>query len=612
MENNKEILNSLLKSIYSLLDKKKKMVSRGEDILFLEKNSNFIKLKKLIAKKYFNRQELEILIDSANDVLLNYALHNYSDQLVIATEIDDLINGLYTSINNLGDELNHSTVTKGYLEDIFNSIEDIIIVTDNFGFINFVNIATSKVLKYEDKEILRENIQLIIEQQIPFDKLVDNKFNKTTIRLITKYREVIPVTLSASHFARGDNKGIGYVIIATDESQQILHQKEIEKSNEELKKALEKAEGSDKLKTAFLVNMSHEIKTPLQGIVSFSQLLSQNDFPEDKKKEIAGVVEESSNRLIELVNNILDLSKIETGQVEVKNTAFNLNSLFKDIYNFFKLYSKGKSILISYNVALSDNDSIIYSDRKKIYQIFVNLISNSIKFTEKGDINFGYLIKEDEIEFYVKDTGIGIPKEFHKEIFNRFTQADNSITRNYEGAGLGLSISKGLIEILGGNIWFESEVNKNTHFFFDVPYFPLDEITNNNTNSSNMTVNNLSKVLNILVAEDNNINYMFIEYLFSNSKHKLTRAVNGQNAVDLFNNNKSYDLILMDLNMPIMSGFEATRIIRATESTIPIIAITAYVFEDDIQRALEAGCDDYIVKPYRMDQLFEKISNLIT
>ncbi len=611
MQSNNDTINALLKELYSLLNKKDGTQKSANPSSALELNPNFIKLQHLLNKKYFWKKEVELNIDLGNEILLKYAMHNYSIQLEISDDIDDVFNSLYTSINNLGEELNHSTVTKGYLEDIFNSIEDIIIVTDNMGYVNFINTATTRTLKYEDDEILRENIHILLEGDIPFSRLIDNKLNKENIHLLTKFNERIPVNLRVSHFARGDNQDIGFVIIASDESKQIKYQMEIEKANEELTKALAKAEESDKLKTAFLQNMSHEIRTPLNGIVGFSQLLTRKDFPEDKKTEIARVVERSSYRLIELVNNILDLSKIETGQVKITNSAFILNNLIREVYDFFELFSKEKNIKVSYSVGLEDGSSIIYSDKEKIHQIFVNLINNSIKFTEKGEINFGYMIKNDNIEFYVKDTGIGIPEEFHKEIFNRFTQADNTITRNYEGAGLGLSISKGLVDLFGGKIWVESEVNKRTHFFFSIPYFPVNGIVNNES-PSNISIENLNKTLKILVAEDDDINFMFLEYLFNNSKHKLVRAINGQAAVDIYNEQKDFDIILMDLKMPVMSGFEATRIIKKSFSGIPIIALTAYVFEDDRQKAVNSGCDDFIVKPYRMEDLFEKIIRLVS
>jgi PAS domain S-box-containing protein len=611
MQDNNDITNALLKEIYLLLNKKGGLLKTEKSASSLEKNPNFIRLQQLLTKKYFWKKEVEANIDLGNDILLKYAMHNYSIQLAITDEIDDVFNSLYTSINNLGEELNHSTVTKGYLEDIFNSIEDIIIVTDNMGYINFINTATTKTLKYQDNEILRENIHILFERDIPFNKLIDNKLNKENINLLTKYNEWIPVNLRVSHFARGDNQEIGYVIIASDESQRLKYQQEIEKTNEELTRALKKAEESDKLKTAFLQNMSHEIRTPLNGIVGFSQLLTRKDFPDDKKTEIAKVVERSSHRLIELVNNILDLSKIETGQVKIKNSVFVLNQLMKEIFDFFKLFSKERKIIIAYSVGLEYNESVVYSDKEKIHQILVNLINNSIKFTEKGEINFGYMIKNDRIEFYVKDTGIGIPEEFHKEIFNRFTQADNTVTRNYEGAGLGLSISKGLVDLFDGNIWVESEVNKRTHFYFDIPYFPVSDFQSSES-PSNLNIENLPKTLKILVAEDDDINFMFIEYLFSNSKHRLFRAFNGQEAVDMFEKNKDFDIILMDLKMPVMSGFEATKIIKSILSDIPIIALTAYVFEDDRQKAMNSGCDDFIVKPYRMEDLFERIIRLVS
>ena len=244
-------------------------------------------------------------------------------------------------------------------------------------------------------------------------------------------------------------------------------------SNYHLEIEKEHAQESEKLKTAFLQNMSHEIRTPLNGILGFSNLLQADDLTKEEIKEYTGVIQNSGQRLMETVGNILDISKIETGQIEIKNKSFSLNALMSSLLTFFSNTATIKGVILDYHVALKTPDSFIESDELKLNQILSNLINNALKFTTEGKVEFGYTLKNSEIEFYVKDTGVGIPEESKNRMFVRFAQANLSITRGYEGAGLGLSICKGLVELLDGKIWFESEVNVGSTFFFTVPYKPI-------------------------------------------------------------------------------------------------------------------------------------------
>jgi CheY-like chemotaxis protein len=221
------------------------------------------------------------------------------------------------------------------------------------------------------------------------------------------------------------------------------------------------------------------------------------------------------------------------------------------------------------------------------------------------------MILNDRAGFYFNENSNGIPNEIHKDIFIRFTMSAQTPSRNYDYGGIGYTINKGPIDLFIGKTSTQEQENNQTHYYFTIPYFPTGDFASNES-TSNLNIENISKSLRILVAEDDDINYMFIEYLFNNSKHKLVRAINGQEAVDIINKDKNFDIILMDLKMPIMSGFEATKIIKSIVPGIPIIALTAYVFEDDKQKAMNSGCDDFIVKPYRMEDLFNKIIRLIS
>jgi len=511
--------------------------------------------------------------------------------------------------------------SKEYVDNILRSMIETLIVLNPEGTIQKINNATTNLLGYEEHELIGKPISLIFSDQIicsTEDFINDLKINNYVLNIENEYIRKdgshVAVVFSASVMKNSLNEMQGIVCVASDISIRKLQEKEInekndkiERANIELKEALRKAEESDKLKTAFLQNMSHEIRTPLNGIVGFSQLLTSGDLPEDSKLEIAKLVEHSSFRLIELVNNILDIAKIETGQILMNNTAFELNAFMSETLNFFSFYRKEKNIDITCENFLKDSDSIVISDKEKIHQILVNLINNAVKFTKKGSITFGYIIKNEFIEFFVKDTGIGIIKENQHKIFDRFMQTDISVTSNYEGTGLGLAICKGLVDFLGGEIWLDSEPGIGTTFNFTIPLNKKQGPPPSNIKN----IERIGRSIKILVAEDDDANYMFLHYLFVNSKHSLTRAHNGKEAVDAFNNINDFDLILMDLKMPVMSGYEATEIIKKKFPKIPIIAYTAYAFEDDRQKAINAGCDDFIQKPFKKEVLIEKILKLV-
>jgi len=261
-------------------------------------------------------------------------------------------------------------------------------------------------------------------------------------------------------------KRAAQLVIANNEL--AFQNKEKEKRADELIIAKEKAEESDQLKTAFLRNLSHEIRTPLNAIIGFSALLNEDDISRPDIKEFTGLIKESGKRLIEIIHNVIDIAKIQTGQVEIKKKPVFIYSIFSDLFTYFKPMANTKNIRLNYHIP-DDKFGMIYSDEAKLYQILTNLINNAIKFSEAGNIVFCYEIQEDVIQFYVKDTGIGIHPDLFDIIFDRFIQADQSLSRGHEGAGLGLAICKGLVGLLGGRIWVESEVGKGSTFFFTIP-----------------------------------------------------------------------------------------------------------------------------------------------
>ena len=359
------------------------------------------------------------------------------------------------------------------------------------------------------------------------------------------------------------------------------------------------AEESDNLKTAFLQNMSHEIRTPLNGIIGFSDLLDDEFIAKEDIKHFTAVIKQSGKRLLEIVNNVLDISKIQTGQVKIQKENFIINTVLEDVLIFFSPIANNRNIKLTFQNT-TDTTTCLYTDEAKLNQIFTNLINNALKFTKSGKIDFGYETKADYIQFYVRDTGMGIPEELHEKIFIRFIQAEMSQTRNFEGAGLGLAICKGLIELLGGRIWVESEVCKGTTFYFTIPIKP-HLMPKHDFIKTDIPVKRIKA--KILIAEDDWISFEYMKLILSKFDIEVIYAENGKQAVDFVKNMPDIDLVLMDIRMPVMNGIEATKLIKKIRPDLPIIAQTAYAFSEERSKILEVGCDEYLSKPMQSSKL---------
>ena len=384
----------------------------------------------------------------------------------------------------------------------------------------------------------------------------------------------------------------------------IAEQKKYEK---ELMEAKNRAEASDRLKTAFLANMSHEIRTPMNGIIGFSQLLKSEDVSGEEISEYANIINTNANQLLKLINDVIDLSKIESGELTVNSNYINIDSLLEKVYNTFIPEAKKNNVELNIIKPSDLTDTKIHADEVKIIQVLNNLISNALKFTEEGEISFGYEIKEKFVIFKVSDTGVGIPENELEKIFKRFYQVEDYIKKTKSGAGLGLSISKALAEMMGGSLWAESEPGTGSTFYFKISLSQgfeeedeMEEVTVNIDELAN-------KDFSVLIVEDDDTNLLLFKRILSGTKAKIYSAMNGQEAIDVFEKNPGIDVILMDLKMPVVNGFEATRRIKKISPDTPVIAQTAYAFSNDAKEALDAGCDDYISKPIEIDKLFQKI-----
>ncbi len=390
----------------------------------------------------------------------------------------------------------------------------------------------------------------------------------------------------------------------------ILENKELASQNEEKEKritelifAKEIAEESDELKTAFLQNISHKIRTPLNGIIGFSELLNQEDLNPDEIEEFTALIGQSGRRLIDIVDNVLDISKIEAGQVKVEKKPILLNLLFSYLLTFFEPFAGDKGINLKCHIPDAENETI-FSDEAKLNQILMNLISNAIKFTESGNIDYGYEIKGDTIQFYVKDTGLGIPKKLYEKVFDQFVQAQHTLSDDYVGAGLGLSIAKGLVELLGGKIWVESVVDEGSIFYFTLPNTPGDIIPSQTEMPSSKILRKRPNRI-ILIAEDDWISFQYLRTILEKSDITVIHAENGEQAVEFVRNTSDIDLILMDIKMPGMDGIEASKIIKRMRPDLPIIAQTAYAFNDEKNKIASIGCDEYLAKPLDYAKLKE-------
>lgn len=382
--------------------------------------------------------------------------------------------------------------------------------------------------------------------------------------------------------------------------------------NTELVKAKNKAEESDKLKSAFLANMSHEIRTPLNTILGFSSFLRDEDLPLEKTKYYVDIIESSGQQLLTIISDILDISKIEAGQINIVNAAVDINNLLDELYQQFVLQTETKNIDLRVYNNVPDKQSVITStDKNRLKQILGNLLSNAIKFTQDGKIDFGFELKENSLEFFVEDSGIGISKEDQAIIFKPFRQVEDTMTRNFGGNGLGLSISKALVEKLGGTITLDSQPGIGSKFTFTIPYVQSSENEALKTTKKISTVKKSWDKHLILIAEDEIYNYSYIEEILFPTNIKMLHAWDGMEAVRLVREHPDISLVLMDIRMPVMDGYTATQIIKNIRPQLPVIAQTAYALGSENEGMLVSRFDNYIYKPIVDNHFIELISRYI-
>lgn len=383
--------------------------------------------------------------------------------------------------------------------------------------------------------------------------------------------------------------------------------KELEDKNIQLKKAWELADAANRLKQAFLNNISHEIRTPLNGIIGFSHLLTDPAIGFNEKSDYLKIMQESSNRLINTVTSFLDISLLNSGNMECILTPVRPEFILFEAYEKYLQLCVKKKIDIEVITDKLPDDFVFVSDENMIQKILENLVDNAVKFTEEGKIEIGAEIIGSQIRFFVIDSGIGISADFGNRIFISFNQENENITRNHEGLGLGLSISKGLVELLGGQIGYNPNPDGGTSFFFTIPLRTED----NAELKTEEVLKDIEKSYKILVVEDDETNYYLLFFFLSGSNIEIIHAPTGQEAISIFKESNDFDLVLMDLKLPDIDGFQVTREIKSINSITPVIAVTAYSGNNERQLAYQSGCNDIIIKPINKPVLIDKISKYI-
>jgi signal transduction histidine kinase len=389
------------------------------------------------------------------------------------------------------------------------------------------------------------------------------------------------------------------------EQKVLLRTAELEKTNNELIISKDKAEASDRLKTSFIQNISHEIRTPLNGILGFSELIADPEVPVADKLDFIPLIKYSSQRLMNTITDYVDIASIVSGNIETRPQEIDLNKECNSIKNKFEDICISKNLDFYFKEPDSIEKNRLTTDLEMLRKILSHLIDNAIKFTKAGSIVFGYKSDDTFIEFFVKDTGIGIDKEAQVRIFESFMQENNSNTRGFEGSGLGLSIIKGFLAQLGGTFRLESVKEEGTTFYFALPILH-NAVENPVTVSFRLKINPDVPPF-FLIVEDDDPQRLYMESVLKDYASMIYLASNGKDAVEICRNHPEITIVLMDIKMPVMNGFDATREIKSFRNELPIIAITAYALREDEKRALDAGCDDYLSKPSSKEVFLKKL-----
>jgi len=497
---------------------------------------------------------------------------------------------------------------------VADSAVDSIITADDAGIIVGWNQGAIKTFGYQEDEIIGQSIAILIPDN--YLELHLAGFNRIhqgylphvigkTVEFHGKRKngEIFPIEVSMAEWHTSTDRFFTSII-------RDITVRKI--ADEELLMAKEKAVESDQLKSAFLANMSHEIRTPMNAILGFSELLNDPDLDVANKEKYLTTINHATHQLLHIITDIVDISKIEARQEVIHHEVFNLNNLLEEINSDFELQASQKNLKLVMNNKISIDSASISSDPTKLRQILNNIIGNALKFTENGTVEISVDKNDEQLIFIVSDTGIGIDSSLHEAIFDRFRQAELSNSRKYGGTGLGLSLAKSYVEMLGGTIRVDSSPGNGSTFTFMVPLITSPIELSRKINIEKEIAEVSWKDKTILLAEDEEINLFYLQTVLRPTGINIITAVNGLEAVEHCQKNKHISLVLMDIKMPEMDGITATRIIKARRPQLPIIATTAYALSADREKCIEAGCIDYLPKPIKRDQLMVMIKKYLS
>jgi PAS domain S-box-containing protein len=551
----------------------------------------------------------QIRKQSNNDLVMNALLDKISEQ-------EQIIKSLLSNISLHKTDVRENTIDKTafqrqqkqlverirYSEALLNSL--LTSVPLGIGFIRhdvftYTNDQMFRLTGYTPKELIGCDPEFLFASHEEYLKIIEGSpehflfkdKNSSETSLVTKDGNIIDVIVFVSQI-EPEERAHGIAISIIDISA-------IKKVQFELIKEKERAEESDRLKSAFLDNMSHELRTPMNAILGFAELLMAPGLTERHRNEYCQIIQDNGKKLVRLMDDIMDISKLSSHQLQLHPKKFSLDQIMLGLYDIFSKYIQkkhGNTVKLILNKPVDKTDDLLFNDDFRIKQVISNLLSNSLKFTAQGSIEFGYNISNETVTFFVKDTGRGIKKSQMEHLFHRFNQSDDLLTREHGGAGLGLSLAKGLVELMGGKIWLETKWRKGTTFYFTVPVKPDYRPEENQEHFQDRKINDWSDKT-ILIAEDEELNYKYLQMLLQPTKAKIRWVDNGQKAIDFVGQYPNINLILMDIRMPVVNGLEATKTIKSTNHNIPIIAQTAYAQSNEKDRYIKAGCDDFIPKP---------------